>query len=173
MSFTKADSQLIVLFGASGDLTSRKLIPALIRLFDSDLISQKTRILGVGRSPFSNEEFAAKVLFENEKFSKDIRKESFDNYAERFLYFTLERDYLDDFSLEGRYLFYCSTPPNLYESIAERLKAAGLLDDHKGSTSFRRLVVEKPYGYSLETAKAINEGLHRYFNEEQIFRIYH
>ena len=77
------------------------------------------------------------------------------------------------FSLEGRYLFYCSTPPNLYESIAERLKSAGLLDDHKGSTSFRRLVVEKPFGYSLETAKAINEGLHRYFKEEQIFRIDH
>ena len=120
MSFTKADSQLIVLFGASGDLTSRKLIPALIRLFDSDLISQNTRILGVGRSLFSNEEFAAKVLLENEHLTKDTRKTSFDKYAERFLYFTLENDYLDDytalskkvfeidktFSLGGKYLFY-------------------------------------------------------------------
>jgi len=95
MSFTKADSQLIVLFGASGDLTSRKLIPALIRLFDSDLISQNTRILGVGRSSFSNEEFATKVLLENEHLSKDVRKTSFDKYAEQFLYFTLEQDYLD------------------------------------------------------------------------------
>ena len=187
MSFTKADSQLIVLFGASGDLTSRKLIPALIRLFDNDLISQNTRILGVGRSLLSNTEFALKVLLQNEHLADDSRQAHYNKYADRFLYFTLSKDYLDDYGalaervyeidqtydLGGRYLFYCSTPPNLYESIAERLKNSGLLDDQEGDTSFRKLVVEKPFGYSLETAKSINEGLHRYFNEEQIYRIDH
>ena len=187
MSFTKADSQLIVLFGASGDLTSRKLIPALIRLFDNDLVSQNTRILGVGRSLLSNTEFALKVLFQNEHLADDSRQEYYNKYADRFLYFTLSNDYLDDYGalaervyeidqtydLGGRYLFYCSTPPNLYESIAERLKNSGLLDYQEGDTSFRKLVVEKPFGYSLETAKSINEGLHRYFNEEQIYRIDH
>ena len=187
MSFTKADSQLIVLFGASGDLTSRKLIPALIRLFDNDLISQNTRILGVGRSLLSNTEFALKVLLQNEHLADDSRQVHHNKYADRFLYFTLSKDYLDDYvalaervyeidqtyDLGGRYLFYCSTPPNLYESIAERLKNSGLLDDQEGDTSFRKLVVEKPFGYSLETAKSINEGLHRYFNEEQIYRIDH
>ena len=97
MSFTKADSQLIVLFGASGDLTSRKLIPALIRLFDNDLISQNTRILGVGRSLLSNTEFALKVLLQNEHLADDSRQAHYNEYAERFLYFTLNKDYLDDY----------------------------------------------------------------------------
>ena len=187
MSFTKADSQLIVLFGASGDLTSRKLIPALIRLFENDLVSQNTRILGVGRSLLSNTEFALKVLLQNEHLADHSRQAHYNKYADRFLYFTLTKDYLDDYgalaervyeidqtyNLGGKYLFYCSTPPNLYESIAERLKNSGLLDYQEGDTSFRKLVVEKPFGYSLETAKSINEGLHRYFKEEQIYRIDH
>ena len=186
MTFSRAESQLIVLFGASGDLTSRKLVPALLRLFQCGHICENTRILGVGRSSFTNEGFARKILLENSHLADSERLNLFEAFADRFFYFTLDNDYLDQYDglatrvgeintaykLEERFVFYCSTPPNLYEPIAERLSASGLLDC-KNSNGFRRLVVEKPFGYCLESARAINNGLHRYFNEDQIYRIDH
>ena len=97
MTFSRAESQLIVLFGASGDLTSRKLVPALLRLFQCGNICENTRILGVGRSPFTDEGFARKILLENSHLADSERLNLFEAFADRFFYFTLDNDYLDQY----------------------------------------------------------------------------
>ena len=172
----KADPHLLVIFGASGDLTRRKLIPALYDLYVKELLPAGFAVVGASRTPFSDEEFRENMrtfLPGTEKtdlFSKMLHYLPFDPEKEEEYH--LLRNRLADLGQEkqtgGNLIFYLSTPPSLYGIIPARLHAAGLSRSDRG---FRRLIVEKPFGTSLHSARELNVNLLHYFDEEQIFRI--
>jgi glucose-6-phosphate 1-dehydrogenase len=177
---------ILVIFGASGDLASRKLIPAIFSLKSQKLLPEKFAILGVGRTLMTDQEFrnrmeSAIVEFSEEKntlpdeiqsFTRDLYYLSMDNsqIGDYEKLRNLLKDYGKSYGLESNYIFYMATPPSLYETIAVKLAEAGLCDQHEG---FRRLIIEKPFGYDLESARKLNRTLHNLMAEEQIYRIDH
>ncbi len=175
---------MLVIFGASGDLAARKLLPALYQLFKGGFLPENYVILGTSRSPLTDDEFKRKAFLEGGYV--DPGKEDGQQmaaFAEKIFYEPIE-GYESDYSglrdritglNEGHktgnnYVFYLSTPPGVYKNIAEKLCEAGLSDESQG---WSRLIVEKPFGYSLETAQALNQQLLQYFKESQIYRIDH
>ena len=179
--------QMLIIFGASGDLTARKLVPALFNLFKGRHAPENFVVLGASRSDLSDEAFRKKVVFES-GYLKDERddngEEFITEFANKIFYEDLGGAYDTDYSgLKSRieylnieyktghnFIFYLSTPPNLYEIIAKNLSDQGLTIEKKG---WKRLIVEKPFGYNLKTAKNLNKALHEYFRESQIYRIDH
>lgn len=180
------DPCIIVIFGASGDLTSRKLMPALYNLYLSGALPKPCCVVGVARTPLSREEFQNKM---------QAGTASQDNYdPERWREFVTGLDYyaidydsqasfqdLRDFlkNLDERHdtgdnrLFYLAVPPSLYQPISQRLGQAGLGQEEKDGQGWSRIVVEKPFGHDLKSAKELNGTLHQSFRENQIFRIDH
>ena len=181
------ENQMLVIFGASGDLTARKLVPSLFNLFVAKQLPKNFIVLGASRSDMTDTAFRKKVALESrylkEKFSNKT-EEDIQEFANKFFYEDLGSDYDTDYSklrkrvedLNNKYntggniMYYLSTPPTLYEPIAKNLADAGLNTQNNG---WKRIIVEKPFGYSLETAKALNVGLQKYFSESQIYRIDH
>lgn len=173
----------IVIFGASGDLTSRKLIPALYLNFKKKRLPEGSRIVGVSRSDFSHEEWRASLCKTTEQFAGDaFDAETWDRFAANIYYQPGDIKAIEDFrslanflksieteSHSGR-LYYLSTMPQLYEEAIRQLGAAGLADDTEG---FRRVIIEKPFGTDLRTAQALNRSIHTVFREDQIYRIDH
>lgn len=183
----KTDNQMLIIFGASGDLTARKLIPSIFNLYEGNHLPDNFVVLGVSRSDLGDLKFRSKVVLESsflEKKRKEHDELYIEKFAEKMFYEDLGTEYdtsyerlekrisdLDQkYGTDGNYIFYLSTPPSLYEPIAKNLADQGL---NKETEGWRRLIVEKPFGYSLESAKALNHGLHSYFKEDQIFRIDH
>jgi glucose-6-phosphate 1-dehydrogenase len=177
---------IIVIFGASGDLTSRKLIPALYSLKSLKLMPEKCAILGVGRTKITTEEFRKKmstaiISFSEEKgadkkmistFTEDLYYLSMDNSSETG-YADLKsvlKETDEKYSIGGNYIFYMATPPSMYELIAVNLTKAGLSNQQNG---FRRIIIEKPFGYDLDSGRKLNKTLHELIAEEQIYRIDH
>jgi len=182
----KVDNQLLVIFGASGDLTVRKLIPALFNLYKEGHLCENFAVLGTSRSNLSDDEFRAKVVSESEYLKDSISEEAKDfiqDFADRMFYEDLggsyEEPYLnlkkrieklnDEFSLDHNVIYYLSTPPGIYELISKNLKEQDLNNEDKG---WKRLIVEKPFGYTLETAKALNKGLQKYFKESVFLNLF-
>jgi glucose-6-phosphate 1-dehydrogenase len=177
---------IVVIFGASGDLTSRKLIPAIFSLKTQKLMPEKYAIVGVGRTKLSTEDFrtkmsAAIVSYSEEKvtdqslisdFAKDLYYQSLDNSSESG--YTELKSMLQEvdnrYGVGGNYIFYMATPPSMYEIIAVNLAKSGLTNQENG---FRRIIIEKPFGYDLESGRKLNRILHEIITEEQIFRIDH
>jgi glucose-6-phosphate 1-dehydrogenase len=177
---------VIVIFGASGDLTSRKLMPAIFSLNSQKMMPEKFAILGVGRTKMTNEDFREKmsnsiVSFSEEKvtdknlisgFVKDLYYHSMDNVPESG--YTGMKSCLQEidnnYGVGGNYIFYMATPPSMYEVIAVNLAKAGLCKQDSG---FRRVIIEKPFGYDLESGRKLNRTLHELITEDQIFRIDH
>ena len=183
----KTANQMLVIFGASGDLTARKLVPALFNLYKAKQLPENFVVLGVSRSNMTDGEFRRKVVQESTYLKdkvKDASSDFINTFADKFFYEDLGEDYNKEysklatrisdlntkFSTEGNYIFYLSTPPSLYELIAKNLSEQGLNNETEG---WKRIIVEKPFGYSLETAKNLNIGLQTYFKESQIYRIDH
>lgn len=174
----KTEPHIVVIFGASGDLTKRKLIPALFNLHQKQMLGHPFAILGVSRTTMSDEEFRVKM---NEFLPKDENSEDFLKHlhyepiqtADRNDYPKLKQritDLQSEFSIPNNILFYLSTPPNLYSLIPDYLAEIGLNSQDDG---FKRLIVEKPFGTNLASAKRLNKELLQFFNEEQIYRIDH
>lgn len=178
---------MLVIFGASGDLTARKLVPALYNLYKGNHLPDNFVVLGASRSSITDEEFRQKVVQESEFLKDKISKEEkkfIADFTDKLFYEDLGDNYDSRYDGLARrihilneekgcgdnHIFYLSTPPSLYEIIAKNLYEAGLTTEEKG---WKRIIVEKPFGYSLATAKELNEGLHRYFNEPQVYRIDH
>ncbi len=173
---------MLIIFGASGDLTARKLIPALFELFKDKELPENYVILGTSRSQFSDEEFRKRILLDSkyidhhdsdelQSFSEKIFYQPIDGYDQDFSSLCERIEALnDEHGTEHNYMFYLSTPPKVYKDVAERLCGTGLGEESKG---WSRLIVEKPFGYSLETARALNNDLTQYFRESQIYRIDH
>ncbi len=171
-------NQILIIFGASGDLTKRKLIPALYDLFIQKLLPEKFAVLGVSRTVLSDEDFRKRV---GEFLPDDDRVKSF---IEMLFYQPVSNDKAEDFiplknrlheisanlQIPENYIFYLSTPPSLYSIIPQFLNENGL---SKSAKHFRRLIVEKPFGTDLNSAKQLNISLLNYFNEDQIYRIDH
>jgi len=172
-----------VIFGASGDLTSRKLIPALYRLFGKGRLPDNTRIVGVSRSDFSHDAWRTDLeRTTREYLGKEFDEASWRDFAARIYYHSGDIQRASDFAalaslldeIEGgercTRLYYLSTSPRLYPAAVEALGSSGLADESHGE---RRIVVEKPFGTDLATAESLNRTLHGVFNERQVYRIDH
>jgi len=183
----KTENQMLVIFGASGDLTARKLIPAIFSLAQDGHLPENFTVLGASRTAYTDQEFRKSVVYENKHLKdklEDAEKKIVKEFAEKIFYHELSEDQSSDYAplkkrieslnseygTDGNYIFYLSTPPSAYAPISKNLYEQELSKEDEG---WRRLIVEKPFGYSLETAKKLNKSLHRYFKEPQIFRIDH
>jgi len=182
----KTDNQALVIFGASGDLTERKLIPSVFNLFCGGFLPENYAVIGVSRSAYTDEEYRQKVVFENEhlKNKKAATPEKLQAFAELVFYqsvntkeisaYSALKERLDQLdkqkSCANNYIFYLATPPSLYQTIANGLADSGLNNQENG---WSRLIVEKPFGYDLDSAKKLNKDLLSSFTEEQIYRIDH
>ncbi len=178
MNTTPLDNsaQDIVIFGGAGDLAFRKLLPALYMAHLHDKLAHGTRIVGVGRQPWSREEY---LRFVDSHSPALIDKEAFNpndwqSFLARLSYVSLDVTQRDDYAKlkavcnsKGLRVFYLATAPNLFTQICAHLASAGLVDAQA------RVVLEKPLGTDLASARAINQEVARYFNEHQIYRIDH
>ncbi len=167
----------LVIFGASGDLTKRKLIPALFNLYKESLVPERFFILGTARTEYSSIEFRD-ILSEyvtTDAFWQSFKRHLFFqpiDYNDRTTYITLRKTlkrHEKTFQTKGNRLFYLAVPPQLAEDIVKMIGESGLAE----SEGWKRIVVEKPFGWDLPSAKRLNELLQRYFKEEEIFRIDH
>ena len=178
---------IIVIFGASGDLAHRKLFPALLNLAWDHHLPDDTVFLGVSRQPVNETKFRSGVLKAFDTFAADspadtaFRKQ----FVERIFTFAEDSEQMGPFielpkvlermakghSTRGNVLFYLSVPPSAYESIVGDLKDSGLSRTNPGA--WVRIIVEKPFGHDLASAKQLNQQLCEAFDEEQIYRIDH
>ena len=168
-----APPSVLVIFGASGDLTRRKLVPALERLAEAGRLPAQSAVVGVGRTPMSDGEFRTKVL----DGGVSVRSELTDGYRylsggyddpDTYTRLSALLDELDaDRGTGGNRVFYLSTPPEAFEPIVTGLGAAGL------SWGPCRVVIEKPYGTDEPTAEQLDATVHAHFDESKVFRIDH
>ena len=185
MDAREIEPVVLVIFGASGDLTRRKLIPAVYDLFKHKLLPENFALLGVSRSKLSDDDFRKKVLLGNDLFDVSGEpKEVVDAFADRLHYQPIDTNSADDyarvktrldeldgtFKTQGNFVFYLSTPPFLYDKIPAFLASHGL---NRCEGSFRRLVIEKPFGYDIESARQLNLSVKGHFHEDDIYRIDH
>lgn len=179
-----AEPCVVVIFGATGDLTKRKLMPALCRLLREGCL-EGVAVLGVGRSDMTDDMFRAFVheALVNSKKIKHLDEEEWRKFAQRLHYLSGELDKdetyrkvgarLDELASEGasqNSLFYLATPPSLAPTIVKGLGKAGLANEDK---HWSRIVIEKPFGSDLESAKALNATIAEVFEESQVYRIDH
>jgi glucose-6-phosphate 1-dehydrogenase len=171
----------LVIFGASGDLTRRKLLPALYHLSRNQRLPARFGVIGVARSPMTDEEFRQQLHASLEEFAGLKGPDQVSaGLAGGMSYLQGE---MDDPALYEKLkgcltaggaprgvLFYLAIPPTVYASVVERLGAAGLT---RAESGWRRVIVEKPFGTDLASARALNDLLHAHLDESQIFRIDH
>ncbi len=182
MDTTTIPPTTIVIFGASGDLTRRKLVPALFHLYRKGRLSDGMRIVGFARKPFSDDGFRSSMREGIEKLAGGIQAEDAWNRFEQSLHYVegdLERgdDYrkLEQFLSKsdpaGRpRLYYLATAPEHYLSTVAYLGVAGMAGQGSGR---HNIIIEKPYGRDLASAKNLNAAVHSVFDERQVFRIDH
>ena len=184
----KPENHILVIFGASGDLTWRKLIPAVYELQQQKSLPDGFAILGVGRSELTDDSFRKKMKQGIEDFSRkeSLDQESVNHFVTLLQYVSIDTANADHYTklkarlldldnaynTKGNYIFYLSTPPSLYEVIAKNLAHSNICGSC-GTESWRRLIIEKPFGYDLKTAKDLNQKLLRHFSESQLYRIDH
>jgi glucose-6-phosphate 1-dehydrogenase len=190
------DPATLVIFGASGDLTRRKLLPALYALAHDRLLPERFAIIGFARREKGSEGFRDEMRAAVEQFSRlrPLRAEVWDRLAENIHYVTgsfegpegYERlrgalQELDPDRGPGRNrVYYLATPPSAYPVIVDRLGAAGLVteawdrpSERAAGVGWTRIIIEKPFGRDLATAVALNSDIHRVFRERQVYRIDH
>ena len=180
----RPDPCLICIFGASGDLTSRKLLPSLYDLFLHHHLPEQTAILGTARTEMSDDQFRESMRQAAGKAGLDLS--DWDAFARRLHYQPLAYDDTESYRRLGRriarldlergdinnHLFNLAIPPTLYQEVASRLAESGL-SRMKHGECWVRLVVEKPFGRDLESARELNRAIGRGFKEDQVFRIDH
>lgn len=189
MRTRKAGPFNFVIFGASGDLTARKLLPALFNLYVDGFLPDPFSITGFARREKSHDDFRKDMADAIKEFSRQ-RPES-DEQLKEFLacvyyvtgtfedaaaYDTLGK-HLQDISKQNNVannrVFYLATPPGAFETIINRLKSHRLIADSGSDDEFSRLVIEKPFGRDLKTATELNRHVHEAFHEDQVYRIDH
>jgi glucose-6-phosphate 1-dehydrogenase len=180
-----ADSCTVVIFGATGDLARRKLIPALYNLACAGCTGTQFEVLGLGRTEMSEAEFRARLrdAVAQAEDTRDFNEKTWHDFAARLHYAPGDFTRAEAFSeltarleqmvaagASANRLFYCSTPPSLFPPLARGLHAAGLADESRG---WARIVIEKPFGRDLASARELNEIIAGAFAERQVYRIDH
>ena len=172
----------IVIFGASGDLTQRKLVPSLFNLYRKERLPKQYRIVGYGNTAFTDEEFRAHLAEGMKEFASfEYTDEQWKSFASNLVYQQGRYTDLADFKKLGGFLkdwetgssnriYYMATPPGVFPNIIDLLGLTDQLAEHNG---WRRVVIEKPFGTDLESARNLNEQIHKALHEGQIYRIDH
>jgi glucose-6-phosphate 1-dehydrogenase len=178
----------IVIFGASGDLTSRKLIPALFHLYSQEQLPRPFRIIGFARREKSDEIWRRELAEAMKKLSRtrDLDEKRWEDFAANIFYCRGEfsdgaayerlRRQIHSFeheALRRNFLFYLSTPPSRFCEVVTHLHACDLLPREEPENWWQRIVVEKPFGHDLDSARQLNAELTRFVHEKQIYRIDH
>ena len=177
---------VLVIFGASGDLTRRKLIPALFGLEQEDLLNESLAIVGFGRSEMTTDEFRRDMLAAIQEFGPDNPLEpKMPRFAERLHYVAGQYDdreslvrlhhFLGEIAARHgvtRYLYYMALPPDVSERLLQTLCGIDRVDLYPSETQ-TAIMMEKPFGLDLPSAQRLNELLHRMFDEAEIYRIDH
>ncbi len=183
----RAPSFSLIIFGASGDLAYRKLLPALFTLACNDLLPENYVLLGAARTPYTDDAFRDHIRQGVEEFGR-IKPDECDRwqeFASRLYYQHIQYDERKDFQtlkqrleeLEKAHqtapnrLFYLAIPPSIYPMVVENLGEVDFAQEQEGH--FARLIVEKPFGTDYNSAFALNQHIHRYFREDQVYRIDH
>jgi glucose-6-phosphate 1-dehydrogenase len=181
-----ADPCVMVIFGYSGDLTRRKLIPALYNLASQQSLSREFAVIGMGRNPLSNEDARKKLTEEFKQFATGaVDKDLWEWFVRRINYVNGNFDdpatydrlkeaiakVDQEHNSHSNCFFYLATAPNYFGDIVERLAKVGLMTEDNGH--WRRVIIEKPFGHDLESAKALNQQLLKVASEHQIYRIDH
>jgi glucose-6-phosphate 1-dehydrogenase len=180
------DPCVMVIFGAAGDLTRRKLIPALYNLAKYQLLSREFAVVGIARSAMSTEDYRQKLTEDMKEFATSpiepdlwewfVRRIHYmqGNFGDKEMYPKL-KDTLakvdDEHSTHGNYFYYLATSPDYFGPIVEQLGENGLMSED--SQHWRRVIIEKPFGHDLESAKELNKQLLKVADEKQIYRIDH
>jgi glucose-6-phosphate 1-dehydrogenase len=177
---------VMVIFGASGDLTKRKLLPSLCNLAREGLIPDNFAVVGFARSKMTHEQFRERQRADLAQFATSKLDPAIAEWLLKRLYYvggnfddpqsykelTALLAQLDgELQTAGNYFFYLATAPEFFSAVSEQLHAAGLLNEENGS--WRRVIVEKPFGRDLASAKALNRKLRETMSEGQIYRIDH
>src|SRR5574341_166080 len=181
-----ADPCVMVIFGATGDLTKRKLFPALYNLAKSHLLSREFAIIGTSRTEMTSEAFREQITQEMKTFATTaVEPDLWEWFLQRIYY--IGGDVKDPNSYQklkalieqvnqthgahGNHFYYLATAPDFFGAIVRQLGAIGLTDEENGQ--WRRVIVEKPFGRDLESARALNADLRQSLDERQIYRIDH
>lgn len=178
------DNQVIVIFGGRGDLAIRKIIPALYALFSQNLMPERFAVIGTGRNIISDEAYRREVEEAVQKSEEESPADDTDRFAASFHYVSVDPSAPEDFialsealdtvrkntGIGGNTLFYFSVPPVLYDDITHNLSSRGLNSEEDG---WKRVIIEKPFGYDYESAVNLNSLLLRHWDENQLYRIDH
>ncbi len=177
---------VIVIFGATGDLTKRKLIPALYDLYTEKMLPEKFKILGITRGKLSDPDFRQRMKKAHDEFSKSKDTgDQWERFSESLHCCPIDYDSRDsfenlkktlqkiegDYNIPGNHLFYLAIPPSAYLPVVQQLGVVGLNKPVNGE--WTRIIIEKPIGYDLKSAKELNEKVGEVFNEDQVYRIDH
>jgi glucose-6-phosphate 1-dehydrogenase len=181
----KPEASIIVILGATGDLTWRKLIPAIYNLYLDNWTPEKFAVIGVSRTKISEVDFHKRLHQGVDKFSRrgKAKKAEWTKFAKQLVYLPGEfnksatytavekkiKSFEKEWKVTANRIFYLAVPPNAFEEIAENVASSGLAKNKQKS----RIVIEKPFGHNLESAKHLNDLLHGIFDESQIYRIDH
>jgi glucose-6-phosphate 1-dehydrogenase len=181
----KSQPTVFVIFGGTGDLNSRKLAPAIYNLYLEGWLPEQFALIGTGRTKLSDEEFQGRMLKDINEFSRTgkvaddkwqgfgphVRYQAADvQNADTYRDFAkLIKGYEKDWKTPANVIYYLAVAPNFFPIIAENLAKAGLTEDPERT----RIVIEKPFGHDLDSAKELNALLGRIFQEKQIYRIDH
>ncbi|HEX6293206.1 MAG TPA: glucose-6-phosphate dehydrogenase [Herpetosiphonaceae bacterium] len=177
---------VMVIFGASGDLAKRKLLPALWALNEAQQLPPGFSIVGIARNEMSHEEFRQQL---RESIAEDttINKAMLDSFLQGLyyvhgtfddpaLFYRLKETLVQidrERSTAGSYIYYLATPPSFFPVIIQHLDKAGLVSPEANETGWTRVVIEKPFGHDLHTARDLNRVVHNVFDEAQVYRIDH
>jgi glucose-6-phosphate 1-dehydrogenase len=183
------DASCLVIFGASGDLTHRKLIPALYSLAHEGLLPTGQTIIGFARPDFTDDAFRIAMREACDKFARTrpVDDAVWDNFAKGLFYVQGEFGEAEGYQrlnkklqecdrtrgTGGRRIYYLAVPPQFFPTISELLGAQGMVTDPERGGPFTRAIIEKPFGHDLESARALNHVAVSTFRERQVFRIDH
>jgi glucose-6-phosphate 1-dehydrogenase len=185
MKATKDQPTVFVIFGGTGDLNWRKVTPALYNLFLDNWLPDNFTIIGTGRTPLSNDDFKNKMLEGINQFSRSgkVKPEQWEAFSKNIIYQaadlnnadtytefgTLIKKCEDEWQKEASVIYYLAVAPQFFPIISENISKSGLAKNPDKT----RIVIEKPFGHDLESAKALNKLLQGIFQEKQIYRIDH
>jgi len=180
-----ADPCVVVIFGASGDLTKRKLVPAILNLQNAGFLPRNLAVVGVARTQMTHAQFRDEVKPEDKALGTGPMRSAWSALAERIFYFAADASKAESFAglaeflkkidgqvgTPGNYLFYLSVAPTLIAPVVQNLGKSGLSKEENGR--WRRVVIEKPFGHDVPSAVELNRCIKSVIGERQIFRIDH